>query len=195
MKKIAMTLCHQPKRHDEKRCMKRTKRKDNPLAFGAPALVAPLMPEAVAWQSYEKLIEVTSLEVEDAVNAFGRPGYDPSVGMVRGKTRPLHEIPDRQELNEQSASADSDQSHSPEIELESTMGAKMQEQEVINPGALVVAKALSLISLVVAVLSGCYLIFQWSFFDTEMVDRAFKASLVLMLVAMAFNGHAYQKSE
>ncbi|WP_138438098.1 hypothetical protein [Marinobacter shengliensis] len=59
----------------------------------------------------EKRIKVTSQEMEEAINAFGRPGYDPSVGMVRGKIRLLHEIPAYQELIRQSDPTDSDQSH------------------------------------------------------------------------------------
>ena len=59
----------------------------------------------------EKRIKITSKELEDAVQAFGRPGYDPSIGMVRGKVRLLHEIPAYQELIRQSGPTDPDQSH------------------------------------------------------------------------------------
>ncbi|ONF42592.1 hypothetical protein BTO32_15405 [Marinobacter lutaoensis] len=75
------------------------------------------------------------------------------------------------------------------------MEEKMQEKQVTNPGSLVVAKALSLISVVVACLSGLHQIFEWTFFDAEIVDQVFGASLVLMLIAMAFNGHAYHQDD
>lgn len=62
-------------------------------------------------EDLEKRIDATSQKMEEAINAFGRPGYDPSIGMVRGKTRLLHEIPAYQELIRQSGPADSDHSH------------------------------------------------------------------------------------
>lgn len=62
-------------------------------------------------ENLDKRIEITSQEMEEAINAFGRPGYDPSIGMVRGKIRLLHEIPAYQELIRQSGPTDPDQSH------------------------------------------------------------------------------------
>jgi hypothetical protein len=75
------------------------------------------------------------------------------------------------------------------------MSAEVNEKEITNPNALIMAKALSLISLVVACFSGIHQIFEWTIFEPETVDVAFKASLVLMLIAMAFNGHAYSQDD
>jgi hypothetical protein len=43
----------------------------------------------MANETPDERTEVTSQEMEEAINAFGRPGYDPSIGMARGKTRLL----------------------------------------------------------------------------------------------------------
>lgn len=59
----------------------------------------------------DKRVKVTSQEMEEAINSFGRPGYDSSIGMVRGRTRLLHETPAYQELIKQSGPTDSGQSH------------------------------------------------------------------------------------
>jgi hypothetical protein len=81
-----------------------------------------------------------------------------------------------------------------ELTMEKVREAKMLEKEVTNPGSLVAAKALSLISLLVACFSGLHQIFELSIFEPEIIGLAFKASLFLMLIAMAFNGRAYQLS-
>lgn len=75
------------------------------------------------------------------------------------------------------------------------MGVNVNETEITNPGSLMVAKVLSLIALVVVCLSGVHLIFEWTIFEAEKISLAFKAGLILMVIAMAFNGHAHSQTD
>lgn len=69
------------------------------------------------------------------------------------------------------------------------------EQETIyDPAAKRAAKLISLIAACLVAFSALHQWLEWSVFDTDNVGLMFKSGLVLMLVALAFNGKATTKN-